>query len=64
MADGPQYGKFEEDIESSKTYGTMGDNEVAPHMGYQSNTAGLDNPGFQESTFTEYPDQQQVRPPP
>lgn len=54
MLDGEKYGKFEEDIEASKTYGTMGDN---PN---QVNHMGLDNPGFQESTFTEYPNNQQV----
>ncbi|EFX86786.1 hypothetical protein DAPPUDRAFT_207948 [Daphnia pulex] len=52
MLEGQTYGKFDEDYEASKTYGTMGDNPP------QVNHMGLDNPGFQESTFTEYPNNQ------
>lgn len=58
VIEGPKYGKFEEDIESSKTYGTMGGNEIGHVDPYQPNPGGVDNPGFQESSFTEYPDQQ------
>ncbi len=54
MLEGQTYGKFDEDYEASKTYGTMGDNPM------QVNHMGLDNPGFQESTFTEYPNNQVV----
>jgi hypothetical protein len=55
MMDGEKYGKFEEDVDASKTYGTMEENY--PN---QSNHMGVDNPGFQESSFTEYPNNQQV----
>lgn len=54
MLEGQTYGKFDEDYEASKTYGTMGDNPP------QVNHTGLDNPGFQESTFTEYPNNQVI----
>lgn len=53
MLDGEKYGKFEEEIEASKTYGTMEENYP-----YQPNHMGVDNPGFQESSFTEYPNNQ------
>lgn len=55
MLEGQTYGKFDEDYEASKTYGTMGDNPQP-----QVNHMGLDNPGFQESTFTEYPNNQVI----
>lgn len=63
--EGEKYGKFEEDIEASKTYGTMGaENGIGPgNMAgapYQADGMGQDNPGFQESSFTEYPNQQKV----
>lgn len=54
--EGEKYGKFEDDIEATKTYGTMGENGVIP---FQPDAMGVDNPGFQESSFTEYPNQQQ-----
>ncbi|XP_057375846.1 proton-associated sugar transporter A-like [Daphnia carinata] len=53
MLDGEKYGKFEEDLEASKTYGTMEENYP-----YQPNHMGVDNPGFQESSFTEHPNNQ------
>ena len=58
VLEGEKYGKFEEDIETTKTYGTMGDNGVAASS-YHANQPGFDNPGFQESSFTEYPGSQQ-----
>ena len=64
MIDGEKYAKFEEDIEASKTYGTMGDNSGnayqsghADNVPYQDNYYATDNK-FQESSFTEYPNQQ------
>lgn len=63
MIDGEKYAKFDEDVDASKTYGTMGDNGVVTNTytagdQYQDNYYAADNRGFQESTFTEYPNQQ------
>lgn len=64
MIDGEKYAKFEEDIEASKTYGTIGDSGVnapqsdhADNVPYQDNYYATDNK-FQESSFTVYPNQQ------
>lgn len=45
LLEGQNYGRFEEEsIESAKTYGTMG---ADPQL-----SVGVDNPAFQESSFT------------